>query len=69
MVKQLIVGAMPLLIQNALEAIQYAQIILNFIVFAQYILYNDKTLRYIDYALYKLEKGKIVFEHYDAKPC
>ena len=72
MVKQLIAAAMPLQIQHVLEAIQYAWAILNFIILAQYVSYDDKTLRYMEFALYRLEKTKIAFEHQqpiDAKLC
>ena len=64
MVKQLIVVAVPLLIYDTPEAIQYAQAILDFTILAQYISHNNKTLRYIKYALYRLEKIKITFEHH-----
>ncbi len=30
----------------------------------QYLLYNNKTLFYIEHALYKLDKTKIGFENY-----
>ncbi len=39
---------------------------------AQYILHNEETLRYIEHALYRLEKTKIVFKQYwpiDSKLC
>ena len=64
MVKQLIVAAILLLIHDTPEAIQYAQLILDFIMLAQYILHDNKLLRYMEYALYKLEKTKIAFEHH-----
>ncbi len=63
---------MPLLIYNTPEAIQYAQIILDFTMFALYVLYDDKMLQYIKYVLYKLEKTNIAFENYrpiDPKLC
>ena len=72
MVKQLVVAATPLLIQNAPEAIQCAQAILDFMMLAQYVSHDDETLRYIEHALYRLEKTKIAFEHHrpiDAKLC
>lgn len=62
MIKQLIVVAMFLLIQNAAEAIQYAQIILDFTIPAQNILQNEEKLRYMEHALDRLEKTKISFE-------
>ena len=51
MVKQLVVAATLLLIQNAPEAIQYAQTILDFTMLAQYVSYDNKTLQYIEHAL------------------
>ena len=66
MIKQLIMPAMPLLIHNAPEAIEYAQIIFNFIILAQYVLHNDKTFHYIAHILYKLENRKIVFEYHQS---
>ncbi len=64
MIKQLIATAMLLLIHNASEAIQYAQVILDFTILAQYVLYNDKTLWYMKHTLYRLEKTKIAVEHH-----
>ena len=72
MVKQLVVAATPLLIQNAPEAIQCARAIFDFTILAQYISHDDKTLRYMEHALYRLEKTKIAFEHHrpiDSKLC
>ena len=55
---------MPLLIQNTPEAIQYAWAIFDFTMLAQYISHDDKIPRYIEHALYRVEKIKIPFEHY-----
>lgn len=41
-------------IYDILEAIQYDQAILDFIILAQYMLNDKKTLRYIRHRLYKL---------------
>ena len=60
----MIVAATSLLIHDALETIQYPQDILDFIMLAHYILHDEKTLRYIEHALYRLENIKITFEHY-----
>ena len=63
---------MPLPIQNALEAIQYAGAILDFTILAKYVSHDNKTLRYMKHALYKLKKIKIAFEHHwliDTKLC
>ena len=62
MVKQLIVVAMLLLNYDALEAIQSARAILNFMMLAQYILHNNETFQYMEYILNRLEKTKIAFE-------
>ena len=56
-------AAMLLLINNTPETIQCTCAILDFIMLAQYILYDDKMLCYVEHALYRLEKTKIVFEH------
>ena len=72
MVKQLVVAATLLLIQNTPEAIQCARAILDFTMLAQYVSHDDETLRYMEHALYRLEKTKIAFEHHrpiDAKLC
>ena len=55
---------MLLLIHNTLEAIQYTWAILNFTILTQCVLYDDKMFHYMEYALYKLEKIKIVFEYH-----
>ncbi len=72
MVKQLIVATTPLLIHDAPEAIQYARVILDFTILAQYVLHDKETLRYMEHALYRLEKTKIAFEQHwpiDSKLC
>ncbi len=56
MVKQLIAAATFLLIYNSPEAIQYTRAILDFTILAQYVLHDDKTLQYMEHALYRLEK-------------
>ena len=63
MVKQLVVAAMLLLIYDTSEAIQCAQAIFDFTRLAQYVLYDNETLRYMEHALYRVENTKIVFEH------
>ena len=64
MIKQLIVAANFLLIQDELKTIYYACAIFDFIILAQYLLYNDETLFYIEHTLYRLNKTKIAFENY-----
>ncbi len=72
MVKQLIVAATSLLIYDTPEAIHCAQAILDFTILAQYVSHDNKMLRYMENALYRLENTKIVFEHHrpiDSKLC
>lgn len=64
MAKQLILTATLLLIHNNPKAIHCVCAILDFMMLAHYMLYNDKTLAYMKYILYKLEKTKMVFEKY-----
>lgn len=63
-VKQLIIVATPLLIQDAPKAIYYICTILNFTMLVQYLLHNNKTLLYMDYAFSRLEKTQIAFENF-----
>ncbi len=70
MVKQLIIVATPLLIQDVPETIHCAHAILDFTMLAQYPSHNDETLSYMKHTLYKLDKTKIAFENHrliDAK--
>ena len=72
MVKQLIVAAILLLIQNIPEAIQCARAIFDFTILAQYVSHENKTLQYMEHALYKLKMTKIAFEYHrpiDSKLC
>ena len=55
---------MPLLIENAPEVIQCAQVILDFSILTQYVSYDEETLYYMEHALYRLKKTKIVFEQH-----
>ena len=70
MVKQLIIAAILLLIQDISETIHYDCIIFDFTMLTQYPLHNNETLFYIEPTLYKLDKTKIAFENHcpiDAK--
>ncbi len=72
MVKQLIIAAISLLIPDTPKAIQYIWTILDFTMLAQYVLHDEKTLCYMEHALYKLEKTKIAFKQrrlIDSKLC
>lgn len=53
-----------LLIQNVSETIYCTYAILDFTMLVQYLSHNDKTLSYMDYALYRLDKTKIIFENH-----
>lgn len=57
-------AATLLQIYDTAKVSQYTQTILKFTILAQYILYNNKTLCYMKYTLYKLEKSKIVYEYH-----
>ncbi len=70
MVKQLNTTATPLLIQDVSKIIHCARAILDFTMLAQYPSHNDKTLSYMEHALYRLDITKIAFENHqpiDAK--
>ena len=72
MVIKLVMAITLLLIYDALEAIQYAQAILDFTMLAQYVLHDHKMLHYMEYILYRLENTKIAFNHHrpiDSKLC
>lgn len=62
MVKQLIPAAISLLIDSNLEAIHYAGAVLDFLILARYTLHDDKTLAYMENALYILYKIKMVLK-------
>ncbi len=64
MVKQLIVAATFLLIQDAPKTNYCTRAILDFTMLAQYLSHNDKTLSYIEHILYRFHKTKIEFENY-----
>ena len=55
-------AATPLLIHDVSEAIPYIWAILDFTILAQYVLYDEERFRYMEYALYRLEKTKMAFE-------
>ena len=54
----------PLLIYDAPETIRCAQAIFDFIILAQYVLYDNEMLCYMEHAFYRLEKTKIAFEYH-----
>lgn len=62
MVKQLVLITTLLLVHNNLEVKHYAYVILDFTMLAQNMLHNIKTLVYMEYALHRLDKIKMVFE-------
>ena len=61
MVKQLVIAAIPLLMQDIPKAIYYGRAISDFTMLAQFLLHNNETLFYIEHALYGLYKTKIAF--------
>lgn len=63
-VKELIAAVTFLLIYNLLKTIYSAYTIFDFIMFVQYLLHNNETFFYIDHALSRLSKTKIIFENY-----
>lgn len=64
MIKQLIAAADLLLIQDVSELIYCICVIINFTILAQYSLHNDETFFYIENALYRLDKIKMVFKNH-----
>ena len=64
-IKQLITAAIFSLIKAILETIHCTGVILDFTMLVQYLSYNNETLFYIKYALYKLDKTKIAFENHN----
>lgn len=63
MIKQLITITITLLIQNAPKAIYYTCTIFDFTMLAQYLLYNNEILLYIEHTLYRLDKTKVIFQN------
>ena len=63
-IKQLNASATFLLMQNILKSIYYANVILNFTMFAWYLLHNNEILLYMKHILYRLNKIKIAFENH-----
>ncbi len=64
MVKQLIIAATLLLIQDAPKIVHYTRVILDFIILAEYPSHNNETLSYMEHTLYRLDKIKITFENH-----
>ncbi len=52
-----------LLIMRASAAIHFAQTVINFVILAQYHLYDKETLWYLEHTLFQLNKLKNVFHH------
>jgi hypothetical protein len=61
-IRQLISVIAPLLSSKEPGAIHCARAIVDFILIAQYKTHNDETLRYLDHALYRIDKTKVVFK-------
>ena len=56
--------AIPLFIKDIIETIHCVFTIFNFTKLAQYLLHNNEILFYLEHALYRLDKTKIIFENY-----
>lgn len=63
-VKQLIVEATYLSLQDISKIVHYIYIIVEFTMLVQYLLHNNKTPFYIKYGLYRLDKIMIEFKNY-----
>lgn len=57
-------GATFVIIQDASETIYYTYIIFDCTILTQYSLHNNKTLLYMEHALYRLDKTKIAFDNH-----
>jgi hypothetical protein len=64
MIRQLIPVIAPLLSTKVPGAMHCARAIIDFILLAQYKTHNDETLRYLDHALYRIDKTKVVFKQF-----
>jgi uncharacterized membrane protein len=53
--RQLIAVLAPLIPKEYTGAILYTQAVLDFIILAQYALYNNNTIRYIEHVLYIMD--------------
>ncbi len=52
-----------LFIINKCTKIYYARTIINFVIIIRYIFYNTKFLKYLNYALYYINKLKNIFKN------
>jgi Plavaka transposase len=60
--KQLIPALAPLLTSKAPYAMHFARATLDFVTMAQYRTHDEETLRYMEHALYRIDKLKGVFQ-------
>ncbi len=51
-----------MLIINKSAAMHYARAIINFVIIIRYIFYNTKFLKYLNHALYYINKLKSIFK-------
>jgi hypothetical protein len=61
---QLISVLAPLLSTKVSEAMHCARAIIDFILLAQYKTHDDETLRYLEQALYRIDRTKVVFKRF-----
>ena len=61
-IRQLIPVIAPLLSSKEPGAMHCAWAIVDFILIAQYKTHNEETLRYLDHALYRIDKTKVAFK-------
>ena len=63
-IRQLIPVIAPLLSTKVPGAMYCARAIVDFILLAQYKTHDDETLRYLEQALYRIDKTKVVFKRF-----
>ena len=63
-IRQLIPVIAPLLSTKVPSAMYCARAIVDFILLAQYKTHDDETLRYLEQALYRIDKTKVVFKRF-----
>src|SRR5580692_6023507 len=63
-IRQLIPVLAPLLSTKVPGAMYCARAIVDFILLAQYKTHDDETLRYLEQALYRIDKTKVVFKRF-----
>lgn len=62
-VRQIVPVVAPLLSHHAPAAVHYARALVDFVVLAQYTSHDEDTLRYLQHALFRINKLKDIFRH------